>query len=140
MSLEEALKANTAALVAMTAVLAKGGTAAATTGGKASDAAIAAAAGKAAATGGGKKPKPLTIEAVQNAFGEYLGTEDKALRKERIAEIKTIYAHFGGVAKAGELEEEHWKPALEALEAYKRGETPELGGDDDDGDGETSLV
>jgi hypothetical protein len=137
MSLEEALNKNTAALIALTAAMGKGGGAAATTTTKASDAAIAAAAAK--ATGGKGKAKPLDLEAVKKVFGDYMATEDKEVRKVRVAQIKTILTHFDA-PKASEIAEENWVEAVAALEAYKRGEEPELGGGEDEDDGEASLV
>lgn len=126
MSLEAAIDKLTAAVEANTAAL---------TGGKVSsaDKAIAAEAARAAGakTTTTKKPttKKVTLDTIKERFGGYLGVEDKAERKQRIANVTAIVEHFG-VAKASELEEENWAEALAFLKTYEDGEEPDFGGDD----------
>lgn len=122
-----ALNANTAAL--------KGGKV--STADKAIEAEAARAAG--AKTTAAKKPttKKVTLDTIKERFGGYLGIEDKAERKARIANVQAIVDHFG-VAKASELEEENWAEALAFLKQYEEGEEPDFG--DGSGDGDEALV
>ena len=139
MSLEEALVANTAAMKELTAAL-KGGKVSA---GSAADAAIEKEAARAAGAKAGTKPagkpaaKKVTLDTIKERFGGYLGIEDKAERKARIANVQAIVDHFG-VSKASELEEENWAEALAFLKQYEDGEEPDFGGDA--GDGDDALV
>ena len=136
MSLEEAIRENTEAVKALTAAM-KGGAKA-----SAADAAIEKEAARAtgAKASGGKpapssKKKAVTLDTIKERFGGYLGVEDKAERKARIANVQAIVDHFG-VSKASELEEENWAEALAFLAQYEAGEEPDFGGDeggDDDG-------
>lgn len=139
MSLEAAIEKLTAAVEANTAAI-KGG------GGKASsasaaDKAIEAEAKRAASSKPATRAasKKVTLDTIKERFGGYLGIEDKAERKERIGHVQSIVDHFG-VAKASELEEENWAEALAFLKQYEDGETPDFGGDDDDGDEDGALV
>lgn len=139
MSLEEALRENTEALKANTAALLKTG------GGKASaaDAAIEKEATRAAAAkpaAAGKKPaaaKKTTLDTIKERFGGYLGIEDKAERKNRIAQVQQIVDHFG-VAKASELDEANWDEALAFLKQFEDGEEPDFG--DEGGGDDESLI
>lgn len=134
MSLEAAIEKLTAAVEANTAAL-KGGKA------SAADKAIEAEAARAAGAKGStaKKPttKKVTLDTIKERFGGYLGIEDKAERKARIANVQAIVDHFG-VSKASELEEENWAEALAFLKQYEDGEEPDFGGDG--GDGDEALV
>lgn len=138
MSLEEALAENTAAVKALTAAL-KGGK---VTAGSAADAAIEKEAARAAGAKAGGKPaaakaKKVTLDTIKERFGGYLGIEDKAERKARIANVQAIVDHFG-VSKASELEEENWAEALGYLKQFEDGETPDFmdeGGGEDGDDG-----
>lgn len=129
MSLEQKIEALTAAVEANTAMLqgiAKAGAAAGT---------------KPAATGtkpAGTKPATTkktgpTQEEVAERFGAYLKVSDKDERKERIANMGKINAHFG-VAKITDAEPAQWKEALELLDKLEAGEDPfEDEGEGDDG-------
>ena len=138
MSLEAAIEKLTAAVEANTAALKAGG--GKVTAATAADKAIEAEAKRAA---GAKKPaaaKKVTLDTIKERFGGYLGIEDKAERKQRIANVQAIVDHFG-VSKASELEEENWAEALAFLKQYEDGEEPDFGGDDDgDDDGDGALV
>ena len=142
MSLEEAIRENTEAVKALTAAM-KGGA-----GAKASaaDAAIekeAARATGAKASGGepaaSSKKKAVTLDTIKERFGGYLGVEDKAVRKARIAQVQQIVDHFG-VGKASELDEANWQEALDFLTAFENGEEPDFGDGEGEGDGDESLV
>ncbi len=135
MSLEAAIEKLTAAVEANTAAL-KGGKVSAADKAIEAEAARAAGAGKTTAA---KKPaaKKVTLDTIKERFGGYLGIEDKAERKARIANVQAIVDHFGA-AKASELEEENWAEALAFLKQYEDGEEPDFGGDA--GDGEEALV
>lgn len=140
MSLEEALAENTAAVKALTAAL-KGGK---VTAGSAADAAIEKEAARAAGAKAGGKPaaakaKKVTLDTIKERFGGYLGVEDKAVRKARIAQVQQIVDHFG-VGKASELDEANWQEALDFLTAFENGEEPDFGDGDGEGDGDESLV
>ena len=135
MSLEEALAANTAAIKELTAAM---------KGGKVSAADKAIEAEAARATGAKAKPaaakaKKVTLDTIKERFGGYLGIEDKAERKARIANVQAIVDHFG-VAKASELEEENWAEALAFLKQYEDGEEPDFGDAGDGGDDDGALV
>lgn len=76
---------------------------------------------------------------IKERFGGYLGVEDKAVRKARIAQVQQIVDHFG-VGKASELDEANWQEALDFLTAFENGEEPDFGDGDGEGDGDESLV
>lgn len=142
MSLEEALTANTAAIVALTKLM---GSAKITPAGAAAEKLIEETAGKAAAgkAATGKavagKTKALTIDTIKAKFGEFLGVEDKALRTTRKDEVRAMLEHFG-VAKASDLESENWSDALKYLKQCEDGEQPDFM-DEGAGDGDSeSLV
>lgn len=128
MSLEDTMAELTAAIKEQTAFLKsmKGG------GGSPTEASVAA---KAAA--GKKSSGKITLDTIKEKFGTYLGVEDKAERKERIANVTAIVDHFG-VKKASELEEENWAEALGYLKQFEAGETPDFM-DEGGGDGEALV-
>lgn len=133
MSLEQKIEALTAAVEANTAML----QGIAKAGGKA--AAASTETTKPAGTkpaGTTKKKTGPTQEEVAERFGAYLKVSDKDERKERIANMGKINAHFE-VAKITDAEPAQWKEALEMLDKLEAGEDPF----DDDGDeGEGSLI
>lgn len=85
--------------------------------------------------------KKTTVEDIAKAFGEYLGIKDKDEREERKGHVKAIVEYFN-VAKATEIDPENFDEALEYLQQYIDGQTPEFdGGDEDDeSDGDEALV
>lgn len=137
MSLEAAIEKLTAAVEANTAALKGGKTSAAD---KAIEAEAARAAGaKAAAKPAAAKAKKVTLDTIKERFGGYLGIEDKAERKARIANVQAIVDHFS-VSKASELEEENWAEALGYLKQFEDGETPDFMDEGGGGDGDDALV
>lgn len=128
MSLEKAIAELTLALQENTAALQGSGKATATKTTETAAKTTAAAKAKPAA----KAAKGPTLDTIKKRFGEYLGIEDKAERKERITHVSAIVSHFG-VAKASDLEEENWVEALDLLAQYEAGEDPfsESDGEDD---------
>ena len=137
-SLEEALAANTAAVLAHTAMLAKLGGAAAAAKPAAAAAAKPAAATKPAATA---KPKAPTIEDIRAKFGGYLSTKDADLKAVRMEQVAQINAHFG-VAKASDLDASLFAEALGYLAEFEAGREPEFAQAEETGDagGDESLV
>jgi len=128
MSLEERISELTAAVKEQTALL-KGIGAAAKAG------TTTAAAGTKPATAPKKKTGP-TQEDVAARFGAYLAVTDKAERKERIAMMGKLNAHFE-VAKITEADPTVWPDALAMLDKMEAGEDPF----EDEGGGEgESLV
>lgn len=127
MSLEEAIKANTAAVEKLTAQLAKGG-GSASTGSKPT--------GKA----GGKSTsgaKGVTVDQVAEAFGGYLNSGSAAAKKKAKLVVKGIVENFDA-ERITKIDPEQFKEAMELLAKYKDGEDPlELfeSDDDDDDDG-----
>lgn len=161
MSLEEAIKANTAAVEALRAAVtqqnetvakalgAKGGTAAKSTS--------TTAAKKTTTTKKAPaKPKALTAEDVRSLFGPYLaGAADKATKKRLIETTKPLLEHFG-VDKITEVDAEQREEALKLgqmlVDAFEEGgidaaeivQFPFMGEDsddeDDDEDGDEESV
>ena len=137
MSLEEAIRENTAAVKEQTALLKTklggggGGTTAAAT--------TAAATTKPA----GAKPtgKKVTIDTIKERFGAFLGVEDKKVRNKRIEAVSAMMQHFG-VPRATALEEENWAEALGYLTKLEAGESINYtdDGDGDDGDDDAALI
>ena len=122
MSLEEAIRENTEAVKAMTAALKGGASTGKASGGKSTTA---------------SKKKAVTLDTIKERFGGYLGVEDKAERKARIAQVQQIVDHFG-VAKASELDEANWEEALAFLSTFEAGDEPDFG--DGDGEDDGALV
>lgn len=133
MALEDDIKELTAAIKEQTTLL-KSMRAA-----KAGPDAGGAAAGTAKATTTAKttaKPKGPTIETIKARFGAFLGTEDKAERKTRIAQIAAMNAHFG-VERPSALDPSQFEEALGYLDQLEAGEEPDYG---DEGGGDGALV
>lgn len=143
MSLEEALNANTKAVLAHNALLEK-----MLAGGKA-PAASAPAGTKPAAPAAGTKPaaatkpagKPAgkkaetTAEHVAERVTAFLKVGDKALRDERKEQVKTIIDHYGA-DRFTNIDPANFDEALGFLKAYEDGEVPDFGDDGGDEGGE----
>jgi len=132
LALIEALNGHTAALNAFV----KAG------GGKASTGGTTAAADKPKAT---NKPKAITLETLQDRFGEYMSVTDKDERKARKAKIQTINDHFG-VERVSLVEPEFYEEALGYLDQLEAGKAkikfaakPDTGEDDDDNAGASPI-
>lgn len=136
MSLEEAIRENTAALKEQTALLKSklgGGAAASSTSGK-------PATDKPATDKPATTSKKVTLDTIKEKFGAFLGVEDKKVRAKRIEAVGAMMNHFG-VAKASLLEAEQWPEALGYLKQLEAGETPDYANEGEDGDGDDeSLV
>lgn len=155
MSLEDAIKANTAAILAHNALLEKmigaGGAPTKPAADKAADkpaskptadkAASKPAADKPKASSG--KKKELTQEDVAKKVSEFLKTGDDDERADRKALVKKIIEHYE-VDRFTNIEPADYAEALGMLAAHERGEDPfaEDGDDDgdDDGDGEDGMI
>lgn len=149
MSLEDALKANTAAVLAHTAMLEKLSSGA--KAGAAPAAAAAAAGGKPAAAAAGKPaaakpaaPKAPTLEKVTEAVTAFLKTGDKETRDTRKGQVGLIIEHFSA-ARFTEIDPASWAEALGYLKDFEEGRTPAFideggGGDDGDGSDDEGLV
>jgi peptidoglycan hydrolase-like protein with peptidoglycan-binding domain len=134
MSLEQALAANTAAILAHTAALEK------FAGGAAKATGAAAAATKPAGAAAAEKPKTTTtkakgptLETIQEKFGAYMSVTDKAVRAERKQHVLNIAGKFGA-ERATAIEAEHYAEALELLAQYEAGEDPFAEGGDEGGE------
>lgn len=139
MSLEEALNANTKAVLAHTAVLEKmlGGAKPAAAGTKPAAAAAATkpAASAPAKTTTTKKKAETTAEDVAAKVTAFLKVGDKALRDERKEQVKTIIDHYGA-DRFTNIDPASFDEALGFLAAYEAGEVPDFGGGDTDGGGD----
>lgn len=141
MSLEEALKANTAALERHTALLEKGiaaasGKAAPSTGGKPAATGGKPAGGKPAGGKPASKPKGPTVEDVAARVTGYLkGVESKAERDERKEHVRRIIEYYG-VEKFTAIDEGSFVEALAMLDTFEAGNEPELLADPDNEGGE----
>ena len=145
MSLEDALKANTEAVKAHTAVLERMMASAKPAAAAAAGAKPAAAAGAkpAAAAAAGAKPaakKAPTLEAVTEAVTSFLKTGDKETRDTRKGQVGLIVAHYG-TERFTQIAEESWPEALGYLKDFAEGRVPAFvdeggGGEGDDGDGD----
>ena len=147
MSLEDALKENTAAVLEHNALLKKmlagaGGKAAAPSA--PADKKPAAPADKktdapASKKASGSKSKgEITTEMMAEKVTAFLKTGDADVRAERKAQVKQIIDHYE-VERFTAIEPTDFAEALEMLAAFGRGENPFSNGDDDgddDGDGE----
>lgn len=144
MSLEEALNANTKAVLAQNALLEKiagqkPGTAVAAGAAAATKPAGAAAAGKPAGTTSSKKKAETSAEDVAKKVTEFLKVGDKALRDERKEQVKTIIDHYGA-DRFTNIDPASFDEALGFLAAYEAGEVPDFGdGAGDDGDNEDMV-
>jgi hypothetical protein len=151
MSLEQALKDNTAAVLAHNALLEKmlaaGGKAAST--GKPTAASDEKPAGKPTgkpASGKSSKPKAPTSEDVAARVTGYLkGVETKAERDERKEHVRRIIEYYG-VEKFTAIDEDKFTEALGMLDDFEAGNEPELLSDPDneggeeDGDEDDNMV
>lgn len=148
MSLEDALNANTAAVLEHTAVLKKmlaGAGGKATASAPASDKKGAAASEKKAAApasdkkaSGSKSKGEITTEMMAEKVTAYLKSGDAATRDERKGHVKQIIDHYE-VERFTAIDPTDFAEALEMLAAFGRGENPFSNGEDDgddDGDGE----
>lgn len=141
MSLEEALNANTKAVLAHTAVLEKmlGGAKPAAAGTKPAAAAAAAATKPAASapakTTTTKKKAETTAEDVAAKVTAFLKVGDKALRDERKEQVKTIIDHYGA-DRFTNIDPASFDEALGFLAAYEAGEVPDFGDGDTEGGGD----
>ena len=137
MSLEEALNANTKAVLAHTAVLEKmlGGAKPAAAGTKPAAAATKPAASAPAKTTTTKKKAETTAEDVAAKVTAFLKVGDKALRDERKEQVKTIIDHYGA-DRFTNIDPASFDEALGFLAAYEAGEAPDFGEGDTDGGGE----
>lgn len=132
-----AVRENTEALSAHTALL-KGGIAAKKATAKAAAPADDEEPPKKAKAKEGKKAakKALTLDDVKVAFGEYLSTDDKQLREERKGNVAAILAGFK-VKQVRDLDEDMFEEALAMLKEYIDGEeapSEDDAGDDEDGE------
>ena len=137
MSLEEALNANTKAVLAHTAVLEKmlGGAKPAAAGTKPAAAATKPAASAPAKTTTTKKKAETTAEDVASKVTAFLKVGDKALRDERKEQVKTIIDHYGA-DRFTNIDPASFDEALGFLAAYEAGEVPDFGDGDTDGGGD----
>ena len=137
MSLEEAIKANTAAVLEHTAQLKLmlGGAKPAAAGTKpAAAAATKPTASAPAKTTTTKKKAETTAEDVAAKVTAFLKVGDKALRDERKEQVKTIIDHYGA-DRFTNIDPASFDEALGFLAAYEAGEAPDFGEGDTDGDG-----
>lgn len=146
MSLEDALNANTKAVLAHTAVLERmlaGAKPAAAAADKAPATDKPAAANKPAPKPAAAAKKTRTIEDVAKIVTDYLkGAADKETRDSRKAEVGSINEHYG-VVKFTDIPMEQMDEALGYLDDYKAGRVPSFvddnGGVEDDGDTESMV-
>ena len=139
MSLEDALNANTKAVLAHNALLEKmlaGGKAPAAATGKPADKPASKPADKAPAkTSTTKRKGEITVEDVAARVTAYMKVDDKEVRDERKGQIKTIIDHYG-VDRFTNIDPDKFEEALGFLKAYEDGEEPDFGDGDEGGDGD----
>ena len=139
MSLEDALNANTKAVLAHNALLEKmlaGGKAPAAATGKPADKSASKPADKAPAkTSTTKRKGEITVEDVAARVTAYMKVDDKEVRDERKGQIKTIIDHYG-VDRFTNIDPAKFEEALGFLKAYEDGEEPDFGDGDEGGDGD----
>lgn len=137
MSLEDALNANTKAVLAHNALLEKmlaGGKAPAAATGKPADKPASKPADKAPAkTSTTKRKGEITVEDVAARVTAYMKVDDKEVRDERKGQIKTIIDHYG-VDRFTNIDPAKFEEALGFLKAYEDGEEPDFGDGDESGD------
>ena len=152
MSLEDALNANTKAVLAHNSLLEKmlaGGSAPAKPAAAAASKPAAAAAATKPATPAKAAPKTttdkrkgeITAEHVAERVTTFLKTGDKETRDERKLQAKTIIDHYGA-DRFTNIDAAHFEEALGFLSAYEAGEEPDFGdasGEDDGGDDESMV-
>lgn len=139
MSLEDALNANTKAVLAHNALLEKmlaGGKAPAAATGKPADKPASKPADKAPAkTSTTRRKGEITVEDVAARVTSYMKVDDKEVRDERKGQIKTIIDHYG-VDRFTNIDPAKFEEALGFLKAYEDGEEPDFGDGDEGGDGD----
>lgn len=141
MSLEDALNANTKAVLAHNALLEKmlaGGKAPAAATGKPADKPADKPASKPAdkapaKTSTTKRKGEITVEDVAARVTAYMKVDDKEVRDERKGQIKTIIDHYG-VDRFTNIDPAKFEEALGFLKAYEDGEEPDFGDGDEGGD------
>ena len=141
MSLEDALNANTKAVLAHNALLEKmlaGGKAPAAATGKPADKPTDKSADKPAnkapaKTSTTKRKGEITVEDVAARVTAYMKVDDKEVRDERKGQIKTIIDHYN-VDRFTNIDPEKFEEALGFLKAYEDGEEPDFGDGDESGD------
>ena len=133
MSLEDALNANTKAVLAHNALLEKmlaGGKAPAAATGKPADKPADKAPAKTSTT---KRKGEITVEDVAARVTAYMKVDDTEVRDERKGQIKTIIDHYG-VDRFTNIDPSKFEEALGFLKAYEDGEEPDFGDGDEGGD------
>jgi hypothetical protein len=145
MSLEQALKDNTAAVLAHNELLVKmiGSAKAPAVAETKAPATANKAVAKPATKTPAKKPvaKATTVDDIAKRFGGYLKTGDSEVREAAKVNVKAIVDYFGA-AKATAIPEEHFDEALGYLTQYEAGEDVEFAGatEDEDGGEDEALV
>jgi len=140
MSLEEALKANTAAVLAQNALLEKiAGTKPAGTAAGTKPAGAVAGTKPAGARPTTKPKAEPTVDDVAAKVTEFLKVGDKALRDQRKAEVKTIIDHYG-VDRVTNVDPASFAEVLSFVKAYEDGEVPDFGDGDGDGGSDDDMV
>ena len=138
MSLEDALNANTKAVLAHNALLEKmlaGGKAPAAGASKPADKPASTPAKAPAKTSTTKTKGEITVADVTERVTNFMKVSDKDVRDERKAQVKTIIDHYGA-DRFTNIDPASFAEALGFLKAYEDGEEPDFGGGgDDDGDG-----
>ena len=138
MSLEDALNANTKAVLAHNALLEK-----MLAGGKAPAAGASKPADKPASTPAKTPPKTTTTKTkgeptvadVTERVTAFMKVSDKDVRDERKAQVKTIIDHYGA-DRFTNIDPANFAEALGFLKAYEDGEEPDFGDGDEGGGGE----
>lgn len=138
MSLEDALNANTKAVLAHNALLEK-----MLAGGKAPAAGASKPADKPASTPAKTPPKTTTTKTkgeptvadVTERVTAFMKVSDKDVRDERKAQVKTIIDHYGA-DRFTNIDPANFAEALGFLKAYEDGEEPDFGNGDEGGGGE----
>lgn len=146
MSLEDALNANTKAVLAhndlLTAMMA-GGAAKPAAAAAAKPAAAKPAAAKPAAaapkTTTDKRKGEITAEHVAERVTTFLKTGDKETRDARKAQVKTIIDHYGA-ERFTAIDSAQFEEALGFLSAYEAGEEPDFGEATAEAEEEDSMV
>lgn len=146
MSLEDALNANTKAVLAHNALLEKmlaGGKAPAAGASKPADKPADKPASKPstpAKTSTTKTKGEITVADVTERVTNFMKVSDKDVRDERKAQVKTIIDHYGA-DRFTNIDPASFAEALGFLKAYEDGEEPDFGGGGDDGgDGGDDMV
>jgi hypothetical protein len=142
MSLEDALNANTKAVLAHNALLEK-----MLAGGKAPAAGASKPADKPASTPAKTPPKTTTTKTkgeptvadVTERVTAFMKVSDKDVRDERKAQVKTIIDHYGA-DRFTNIDPASFAEALGFLKAYEDGEEPDFGNGDEGGGEDDDMV